>query len=227
VGVRTTGVAVTLTVVVSDISLVLVFIAGVFYSFLKGSLPVAYVITAAIALPLLAAFAATAFLFAFRRDLAATVVRAAGRVLRRVVKRLDPDALAATACEIADEARTVLGGKRFRFALAYATANWVLDAFVLYLFFLAVGHHQHFGELLVAYGVATIVAAIPLTPSGLGVTEATLVAINVGFGAPRSAAVVAVLGYRLVNFWLPLPVGLAAYIRARIGKPREAPAEQA
>jgi len=41
-------------------------------------------------------------------------------------------------------------------------------------------------------------------------------------GAPRQIAVVAVLGYRLVNFWLPLPVGLVAYIHSRT-KPESAP----
>jgi len=67
----------------------------------------------------------------------------------------------------------------------------------------------------VAYAIANLVAAIPITPAGLGFVEATLIAISVGFGAPREVAVVAVLGYRLVNFWLPLPVGLYAYVHSR------------
>jgi uncharacterized membrane protein YbhN (UPF0104 family) len=36
------------------------------------------------------------------------------------------------------------------------------------------------------------------------VVEVTLVAITAGFGAPRATAVLAVLGYRIVNYWLPL-----------------------
>jgi uncharacterized protein (TIRG00374 family) len=113
----------------------------------------------------------------------------------------------------------VLTGRRFLVAMGLALGNWLLDIGVLYLFFLALGHHQHFGALLVAYAVANIAAAIPITPAGLGFVEATLIAVSVGFGAPRQIAVVAVLGYRLVNFWLPLPVGLAAYIRSRAGTP--------
>jgi uncharacterized protein (TIRG00374 family) len=216
IGARTTGVAVTLTVIVSDIALVVLFLAGIVYSFAKSALPVGYVVTASIAIPLLAALVGTAFLFAFNRDLAASVVRRIAGGLHRVFKRIDPEAVARSACEVADEAREVLGGRKFRISVGYALANWLLDAGVLYLFFLAVGHHQHFGALLVAYAVANVVSAIPITPSGLGVMEATLVAISVGFGAPRAAALVAVLGYRLVNFWLPLPVGAAAYIRARL-----------
>jgi uncharacterized membrane protein YbhN (UPF0104 family) len=44
----------------------------------------------------------------------------------------------------------------------------------------------------------------------------TLVAITVGFGAPRATAVIAVLGYRVVNYWLPLLPGAAAYLRLRL-----------
>jgi uncharacterized membrane protein YbhN (UPF0104 family) len=52
-------------------------------------------------------------------------------------------------------------------------------------------------------------------PAGLGVIETTLVAVTVAFGAPARVAVPAVLAYRVVNFWLPLPVGVAAYLRLR------------
>ncbi|TMK80479.1 MAG: flippase-like domain-containing protein, partial [Actinobacteria bacterium] len=84
---------------------------------------------------------------------------------------------------------------------------------------------QHFGALLVAYALANMAAAIPLTPAGLGFVEATLIGVSVAFGAPREVAVVAVLGYRLVNFWLPLPVGLVAYIHSRAtpSEPADAP----
>ena len=73
-----------------------------------------------------------------------------------------------------------------------------------------------FGPLAVAYAAANIASAIPLTPGGLGVIEVTLVAVTVGFGAPRATAVLAVLGYRIVNYWLPLVPGAIAYIRLRL-----------
>ena len=215
VGARTTGLAITLTVIVSDIALAALFLAGVIYSLAKRSVPVAFVVTAVVMIPILGTLVGLVFLFAFRRDAAGRFVHRIARLLHRVVHRIDADALERQALEIADQTRNVLTGRRFVEALGLALANWLLDVSVLYLFFLAVGHHQHFGALVVAYAVANLVSAIPITPSGLGVMEATLVAISVGFGAPRSTAVVAVLGYRLVNFWLPLPIGAAAYVRAR------------
>jgi len=41
-------------------------------------------------------------------------------------------------------------------------------------------------------------------------------AVTVGFGAPRPTAVLAVLGYRIVNFWAPLIPGAIAYIWLRL-----------
>ena len=96
--------------------------------------------------------------------------------------------------------------------------------------FLALRYQPGFGPLAVAYAAANIASAIPLTPGGLGVIEVTLVAITVGFGAPRATAVLAVLGYRIVNYWLPLPPGAVAYLRLRLrpsadgkGKAKESP----
>jgi uncharacterized protein (TIRG00374 family) len=212
---RRTGLALVLAVILSDIALALIFLAGIVYSLAKQHLPAGYIAAAVVVLPIGAILIGVVFLLAFRRDLGARAMHRIARILHRFIHRIDPDSLARSAEELADEARSALSGRRFLVAMGLALANWLLDIFVLYLFFLALGHHQHFGALLVAYAVANMAAAIPLTPAGLGFVEATLIGVSVAFGAPRQIAVVAVLGYRLVNFWLPLPVGLAAYIHSR------------
>ncbi len=212
---RRTGLALVLVNILSAIALALVFLAGIVYSLLKQHIPAGYVAVAIVVLPIGGALVGIVFLLAFNRELGARAVRGVGTLLHRFRKSIDPDGLARTAGELADEARAALSGRRFLIAMALALGNWLLDIGVLYLFFLALGHHQHFGALLVAYAVANMAAAIPITPAGLGFVEATLIGVSVAFGAPRQIAVVAVLGYRLVNFWLPLPVGLAAYIHSR------------
>jgi hypothetical protein len=70
-------------------------------------------------------------------------------------------------------------------------------------------------NVLVAYGLANILAVIPITPGGLGIIEGILIPALVGFGVPLDKAGVAVLGYRLVNFWLPIPVGGISYLTLR------------
>jgi uncharacterized protein (TIRG00374 family) len=111
-----------------------------------------------------------------------------------------------------------------RRAVLWATANWVLDAACLWIFILAFGHQMSIDGLLVSYGLANVLAAIPITPGGLGVVEAVLIPTLVGFGAPHETAIAAVIAYRLLNFWLPIPIGGIAYLSLRVesGAPREA-----
>jgi hypothetical protein len=92
-------------------------------------------------------------------------------------------------------------------ATGLAAANWLLDAASLWVFVLAYGSRVDVDALLVSYGLANVLAAIPLTPGGLGVVEAVLTSSLVGFGTPRGA----------VNFWLPIPAGGLAYLSLRAG----------
>ena len=104
-----------------------------------------------------------------------------------------------------------------RRALTWAVANWILDAASLWIFLAAYGHIVNIDALLVSYGLANILAVIPITPAGLGVVEAALTTSLVGFGTPRGIAILGVISYRLINFWLPIPGGALAYLSLGIG----------
>ena len=101
----------------------------------------------------------------------------------------------------------------------WAAANWLLDCASLWVFLRAFGAHVDPIDTLVAYGLANILAVIPITPSGLGVVEITVIAILKGFGVPGDVAAAGVLTWRLVNFWLPIPFGGASYLSLRFGHP--------
>ena len=101
-------------------------------------------------------------------------------------------------------------------ALLWATANWLLDAASLWVFVASFHHLVNPVDLLVAYGMANVLAVIPITPSGLGVIEGVLIPTLAGFGVPKGAAILGVLAYRLGNFWLPIPAGGAAYLSLRL-----------
>jgi uncharacterized protein (TIRG00374 family) len=107
----------------------------------------------------------------------------------------------------------------------WAAANWLLDCASLWVFLLAFGAHVDPIDTLVAYGLANILAVIPITPSGLGVVEITLIAILKTFGVPGDVAAAGVLSWRLVNFWLPIPFGGASYLSLRLGHPGTATAK--
>jgi hypothetical protein len=102
----------------------------------------------------------------------------------------------------------------------WSAANWILDATSLWVFLFAFGAHVSPIDVLVAYGLANILAVIPLTPSGLGVIELTIIAVLKGFGVEAGVAAAGVLSWRLVNFWLPIPFGGASYLSLRFGRSR-------
>lgn len=109
-------------------------------------------------------------------------------------------------------------------AVGWAVANWLLDVASLWVFLAAFGHAPAVDAILVAYGLANVLAAIPVTPGGLGIIEGVLIPTLVGFGSPRGVALLGVAAWRLVNFWLPIPVGAVAYLSLRR---REEPAAAA
>jgi uncharacterized membrane protein YbhN (UPF0104 family) len=55
------------------------------------------------------------------------------------------------------------------------------------------------------------VAWLPISPSGLGISDALLIPTLIAFGAGHSDAVLGVITWRLLSFWLPIPLGLASY----------------
>ena len=107
-------------------------------------------------------------------------------------------------------------------SLTWASLNWLLDAASLWCFVAAFGKFVNPVELFAAYGIANVAGALPLTPGGLGVVDSIAPLLLVSFGVTRSVATLGVLGWRLVNFWLPIP---ARRHRLRVpqGAPRRRP----
>jgi putative heme transporter len=95
--------------------------------------------------------------------------------------------------------------------LLLGLANWLFDCGCLALSFLAVGASVPWKGLLLAYGAGQLAANLPITPGGLGVVEGSLTIAIVAFDGNNPATVVAVLLYRIISFWLMLPIGWGAW----------------
>jgi putative heme transporter len=90
----------------------------------------------------------------------------------------------------------------------WAVANWVLDCGCFALSFLVVGAGIPWKGLLLAYGAGQLAATLPITPGGLGVVEGSITIALVAFGGSEPSVVAAVLIYRLISFWIEIPVGV-------------------
>ncbi|MGH9082659.1 MAG: lysylphosphatidylglycerol synthase transmembrane domain-containing protein [Acidimicrobiales bacterium] len=134
------------------------------------------------------------------------------------IPMVQPDKVASLLEHVASRLRILLRDRALLVhAVEWAAANWLLDAASLWVFVLAFGHVVSPVDLLVAFGLANVLAVLPITPGGLGVVEGVLIPSLVGFHVPKAIAILGVLSYRLVNFWLPIPFGGAAYLSLRIG----------
>jgi uncharacterized protein (TIRG00374 family) len=179
-----------------------------------------YLTAAVVGIVLLGAFFALVFALTRGEERAARIVR----VVARRLPFLHEDSLHRAVRRVADRLHTILDDPSLLLrSTGWAAANWLFDAGCLWIFLDAFGKVVDPVSLLVSYGLAQVLGAIPITPGGLGVVEAVLTASLVGFGVPHEVAIVSVVAYRLVNFWLPIPIGALAYLslRAGLGKPRE------
>ncbi|MBM9468039.1 lysylphosphatidylglycerol synthase transmembrane domain-containing protein [Nakamurella leprariae] len=102
--------------------------------------------------------------------------------------------------------------------LQTSLANWALDLACLYLSALAVGVDVHPAALAALYLGVQVVRQIPLTPGGIGVVEAALLAGLISIGAAQGPAAAAVVIYRLLSAWLLIPIGylVLGWMRRRV-----------
>ena len=190
--------------VVSNLLLGAVFAAGLVLSL--GSVPSSpYLWLAGGFIELIFGTAAIALLVAVRHPAkAGGVVRSATRALS--VAHQDKAVAFVEAVVVAVAAFTA-DRRRLGAAVIWGLANWLLDVAALGVFLAAFGYHPTPGNLLLAYGLASILALVPITPGGLGVIEGVLVPTLVALGSPYGIAVLGVTAWRLVQFWMPIPLG--------------------
>jgi uncharacterized protein (TIRG00374 family) len=149
-------------------------------------------------------------------ELGAFLVVSAAAELTRVARRRRLTRLLAWGRDAAQQLAQQLAllradPRRVMVAVAWATANWLLDAAALWAALRVYGKPLPVDGVLIAFALANTVAWLPISPSGLGVADALLIPALIAFGAGHTDAVLGVITWRLLSFWLPIPLGLASY----------------
>lgn len=99
-------------------------------------------------------------------------------------------------------------------AMIGTVAWWALNICVLYAAFRAFGQAPPTAVLVEAFFVGMLANLLPL-PGGIGGVDGGMIGAFVAFGVSGSLALIAVLVYRLVSFWLPSVPGAIAYFQLR------------
>jgi uncharacterized membrane protein YbhN (UPF0104 family) len=159
-------------------------------------------------------FGVGAAMLAFDRPLR-WVGRTAQRARNRVRRGVPPvTGLPARLLQERDRIlRTV--GRRWKAALAGAVGRWAFDYASLLAALAAVGAGPRPALVLLAFCAAQLLAQVPLTPGGLGFVEAGLTATLTLAGVAPADAVLATFAYRLVTYWLPIPLGALGVVLHR------------
>jgi uncharacterized membrane protein YbhN (UPF0104 family) len=132
-----------------------------------------------------------------------------GRLAHWVARAVTVPALAAsgvrTAIELVRERDPGLLG---------AVAWWGFDVCVLWAMFHAFGSPPPFTVIWMSYFIGMLGNLLPL-PGGLGGVEGGMIGALAAFGVNLDLAVLAVLSYRGISFWLPTIPGAVAYFQLR------------
>src|SRR3954453_5648668 len=119
-------------------------------------------------------------------------------------------------------------GEGFRFALGLfthpsrgglavigAAGFWAFSIGVLWACFHAFGVHVPLAVVVQGFFLGMVANLFPLAPAGVGAVDAGMIGAFVLFGIPEETVFPAILVYRFVAFWLPIPLGIVAFFQLR------------
>lgn len=123
--------------------------------------------------------------------------------------------LATVPATVSEGIRLAIGHLRRREpALLGAVMYWGFNIAILWACFHAFGEPPPTAVLVVAYFVGLLGNLLPL-PGGVGGVDGGMIGALAGFGVSTSLAVVAVISFRVLAFWLPTVPGGIAYLQLR------------
>lgn len=144
----------------------------------------------------------------------------AERIARWVAGKLrsDPDRMAAAIRQIGVRLDDLVSDRTLlRKVVVFALLNWLVDAASLWVFLRAFGGSLEIDALIVSFGLANLLAAVPITPGGLGYVDLAYLSTLVGFGLSSSNARLGIASYRLAQFFFPILIGALSYLSLRVG----------
>ena len=100
-------------------------------------------------------------------------------------------------------------------AVIGAAGYWAANIGILWACFHAFGVHVPLAVVVQGFFLGMVANLFPFAPAGVGAVDAGMIGAFVLFGIPEDTVFPAILIYRLVAFWLPIPFGVVAFFQLR------------
>ncbi len=100
-------------------------------------------------------------------------------------------------------------------AVVGAIGYWATNIGILWASFKAFGVHVPLAVVVQGFFLGMVANLFPLAPGGVGAVDAGMIGAFVLFGIPEETVFPAILIYRLIAFWLPIPFGIVAFLQLR------------
>ncbi|HET8593202.1 MAG TPA: lysylphosphatidylglycerol synthase transmembrane domain-containing protein [Solirubrobacterales bacterium] len=100
-------------------------------------------------------------------------------------------------------------------AIGGAIGFWAANIAILWASFHAFDVSVPLGVVIQGFFLGMIANLFPLAPGGVGAVDAGMIGAFVLFGLPSAEVFAAVLTYRVIAFWLPIPPGIIAFFQLR------------
>ncbi len=127
--------------------------------------------------------------------------------------------LATAPATFAQGTRTALAFVRHPSAGAMAVGGaigfWAANIAILWASFHAFDVAVPLGVVIQGFFLGMLANLFPFAPGGVGAVDAGMIGAFVLFGLPSAEVFAAVLAYRVIAFWLPIPPGIIAFFQLR------------
>jgi uncharacterized protein (TIRG00374 family) len=100
-------------------------------------------------------------------------------------------------------------------AVVGAAGFWAANIGILWASFKAFGLEVPIAVVVQGFFIGMVANLIPFAPGGVGAVDAGMIGAFVLFGLPDEHVFPAVLTYRLIAFWMPIPPGVVAFLQLR------------
>jgi uncharacterized protein (TIRG00374 family) len=100
-------------------------------------------------------------------------------------------------------------------AFGGAVGFWGANIAILWASFHAFDVSVPLGVVIQGFFLGMVANLFPFAPGGVGAVDAGMIGAFVLFGLPSAEVFAAVLTYRVIAFWLPIPPGIIAFFQLR------------